>query len=817
MQSRVELLRSWLRAAIAVTVAAGAGACGDDAPAGDDTDASVEPDGPAPDRPVLLRPSKSGTIAITGDDAFVAMVNPEADSVSVFDAATGARTALVATGPKPSAIVIHPDDTTMFVANRGDATVVKVTGLDTATPDVGDPLDVGSEPTGLALSPTGDTLYVAEWAEGRIAVIDTATMVERGSIDAPKNPRGVAVTNDGDQDDDDEIIVVPEFYGEPTGTEGTDTSRAGRVRLYSALDLGPQTPILLAPIDSGFAPVGAPVGTPTVMTSPNQLWTAIIIGQKIYLPSISASPAAPVSFQTNVQPVIYVGDLASHTEDRGLTGTMNLSPLVRDQIPDPGPRFFLADIVDISFVGDSVMYVLSRGADVLQRVSLETTGPELGSTQNFQIDLNVVPTGGTARCQNPTGVVIGHTTNKAFINCWGTRQLGIVDLSVQALTQTVESAAIGVGEADAQAGLHFYFTGRGRWSNNSWSDCGSCHPDGLSDNITWYFAAGPRQSTSMDGSFSHFAGETQKQRIFNWTGIIDEMHDFEANTRGTSGGFGAITQPAPTGGACGNPATEQRIDPLPGLLAAPVRALQNCTTDWDKIEAFSKTVRPPLALRKVVDAAAAERGRALFGEDSGNGAACVRCHGGDGWTASRLYATPQLANTAFTQPGAWPDAGAGLFRWNFHGTLVANQPQSAVFGAGEPENVAGGIAPPQVACVVRNVGTFGDAALEVKNAALGTTPGRAQGRLGYNVPSLYGLALGAPYLHHGGALDLAELFDDPAWAQHAEAGNPNWLVGDAATVAQRKADLTAFLLSIDAFEPEQDIPGPPTGPWDGCP
>lgn len=815
MRLPASLLRTSFGAAIALTLAAG---CGDDAPAGDDTDAdaSVEPDAEPPPRAVLLRPSKSGTIAITGDDAFVAMVNPEADSVAVFDATTGARTALIASGPEPSAIVIHPDDTTMFVAHRGDATVVKITDLRDATPDVGDPVAVGSEPTGLALSPTGDRLYVAEWAEGRIAVIDTATMEVTGAIDAPRNPRGVAVTNDGDQDDDDELIVVPEFYGEPTGTEGTDTSRTGRVRLYAARDLAPQAPILLAPIDSGFAPVGAPVGTPTVMTSPNQLWTAIVIGQKIYLPSISASPAAPVSFQTNVQPVVYVGDLATSTEDRGATGTFNLAPLVRDQIPDPGPRFFLADIVDLAFVGDSVMYVLSRGADVLQRVTLESTGPEIGSNQNFQIDLDVVPATGTARCQNPNGVTIGHATNRAFVNCWGTRQLGIVDLSVQALVQTTEAAPIGVAEADAQTGLHLYFTARGRWSNNGWSDCGSCHPDGLSDNITWFFAAGPRQSTAMDGSFSHFAGETQKQRIFNWTGIIDEMHDFEANTRGTSGGFGAITQAA-AGGACGNPATEQRIDPLPGFLAAPARALQSCNTDWDKIEAFARTIRPPLALR-TVDAAAVERGRVLFGEDDGSGAACVRCHGGDGWTASRLYASPQLANTAFTQPGAWPDASLGVLRWNFHSTLVAAQPQTDAFGAGEPENtIAGGIAPPQVACVIRNVGTFGDAALEVKNAPLGTTPGRAQGRLGYNVPSLYGMSLGAPYLHHGGAADLAELFDDPAWEQHAEAGNPNWLLGDPALVAQRKADLIAFLLAIDALEPEQDIPGPPTGPWDGCP
>jgi len=791
----------------ALALALAVGACGGDDAANDDD----QPDANGPEHAVLRRASKSGTIAITGNDRFVVMVNPEADSVAVFDAATAERTALVTTGDEPSAVVIHPDDSTFFVANRADATVVKITGIDTSTPDVSDPVDTGSEPTGLALSPSGRWLYVAEWAEGRIGVIDTESMTEVGSIEAPRNPRTVAVTNDGDQDDGDELIVVPEFYGEAADVEASDTSRTGRVRLYHASDLTPADPILLAPLDSGFAPAGAPDGTATAMTSPNQLWSAIVIANKVYLPSVSASPAPPINFQTNVQPVVYVGDLDSHTEDLGLNGTMNLAKLVRDQVPPDVTHFFLADIVDLAFVGDSVLYALSRGGDVLQRVKLEDDGPHAGSTQNFQVDLNVVPAVGTQKCQTPTGVTIGHDTNRAFINCWATRQLGVVDLSTQSLVQTVEAAPISVSEADVQAGLHFYFTARGRWSQNAWSDCGSCHPDGLTDNMTWTFGAGPRQTTSMDGSFSHYPGATQKQRVFNWTGIFDEIHDFERNTRDVSGGLGAITKAAATDGACGNPLTEARIDPLPGNLAGPVRALQDCTRDWDKIEAFVKTIRPPRALRKTVDAAAVERGRALFGA-SADGAGCVKCHGGAGWTASRLYAAPQLAADTFAQPTAWPGSAAGLFRWNFHTTLVANQPATTVFGGDAPETAA--IAPGEVACTVRNVGTFGSAALEVKNFAVGGTAGaRAQGRLGYNVPALYGLALGAPYLHHGGAATLEALFDDAAWQQHATAGNPNWLSGDAAVVTQRKADLIAFLLSIDADEPEQAIPSG----FDGCP
>ncbi|HVV84708.1 MAG TPA: hypothetical protein VHE35_16700 [Kofleriaceae bacterium] len=114
--------------------------------------------------------------------------------------------------------------------------------------------------------------------------------------------------------------------------------------------------------------------------------------------------------------------------------------------------------------------------------------------------------------------------------------------------------------------------------------------------------------------------------------------------------------------------------------------------------------------------------------------------------------------------------------------------------------------------MLRNVGTSGAAALEQRlvNGAMV----RAQGRLGDDVPSLHGLEVGAPYLHHGGAKDLGELFDSPAWQAHATAGNPVWLAsGTPAGLAAKKADLAAFLLSIDASTPEQALPPG----LDGCP
>lgn len=794
------------------------GACGDDdgpagVDAGDDIDAGGEidagdgdggvelPDGGG-EVAILRRASRSSALAITDDDAIVGMVSPEEDSVAFFDAATGARRAIVDTGVRPSSIVFHPNGTTAFVSNRGEATVVRIDGIDDE-PTVTATVDVGAEPTGLALSPTGAILYVAEHAEGSIGVIDVASFERTESIDNPTNPFALAVTNDGDADDSDELLFAPEFFGTPIdGAENADASRRGLVRVYRTSDNVPDGPITFEPVSSGFS---ATEGGPEVLTSPNQLGGIAIAGGRLYVTSISVSPAAPVRFDLNVQPVIYVADIATRTEVRDGAGTTNLARLVREA--EGENKLFLADTVDLAFIGDSLIaYSASRGADAVQRITFDPDAGTvtLGSSRNLQIDVVGAPEGSTAGCQGPIGIVTAHDGPRAFLNCWVTRRLGIVDLSTQALASTHE-ASTSSDSTEVNRGRRFFFTGRARWSNNGWSSCGSCHPGGLTDNVTWSFAAGPRQSTSLDGSYSHGAGP-QKQRIFNWTGIFDEMHDFERNTRDVSGGRGAVTN-----GDCSALAAETQVA-MPGNLAQPVKELADaegsCVPgEWDAVDAWVRTIDPPQG-RRFLDPASVARGAALFGMPSGgaNNGGCVSCHGGQGWTVSRRFFVPSSATNAglatqpFEAPEAWPPG------WNQHTTQIGAQPASA-----DSTGVVQG--PPQVACVQRDVETFGvpgdaaaTAALEIRaNGA------RAQGDGGYNVPSLYGLSVGAPYLHHGQARTLEELVSDPAWEEHLRAANPVFLTtGD---VAQQRADLIAFLLSIDASTTEQAIPAG----FDGCP
>jgi YVTN family beta-propeller protein len=846
-----------LAVALSASLAIGAVGCGTDAPTVTPPDQTPPPDpgDPAPPAPPAVfakRPSKSSTIAISPDDSIVAMVNPDDGSISVFQTSDNSRLSKIATGKNPSSIVIAGDGSTAYVANRDDNTVARVVDIDGGTPKVDKRLDVGSSPVGLALSPSGLKLFVAEFAESNISVIDTQTMMVVDKI-AFDRPKALAVTNNGDESDDDEILIGAKFYGLPVaGREAKDDGRTGQIVTWPLTALHTPTKITLSPLDSGFKKGGGiTAGTEVgISTSPNQLASMAVNGTKLYITSVSASPEGPTKFDNNVFPVVYVIDLTTNAELPGKGGTANLARKVVEAIPTPGtpvPRFIPGDLSDIAFVDNSnVGYTVGKAGDVMLR--LVYGADLLIGSDGDPVETDLIPAGvGAPACQAPTGIVASKTLSGAYIACYANRKLAFVDFKTQKLTASVESSAAGANAVaeSVRRGERFFFTGRARWSNDDtqrnpdgtlvmagvagnggrggegWSSCGSCHPDGLTDNITWIFGTGPRQTTSMDGSFSHGTGE-QKQRIFNWTAVNDEIHDFELNVRGVSGGLGVITNAANAAGdvtaQCANNFAFENQFPTAQItpMGASTKELTDNTTckhkDWDDITAFVKTISPPHT-SKVPDsttAASIANGAKLF-----TAGGCAKCHGGTGWTVSRRPYDPAGGGATTLAAKAFSPLSFLLpvIQYNVARAQISAQPAittADAAGATEPTVLA----PLQLACALRNVGTFGvrdtsavnntdvaaTLALEIRND--GT---RAEGRAGYNVPSLYGVALGAPYLHHGQAASLADLFTDPRWSLHTNAGNKNFSLIDLSDKGA-VADLSAFLKSIDPATAEIALP-----------
>ena len=74
----------------------------------------------------------------------------------------------------------------------------KVTVIDTTTNKVVTTIDVGLAPAGVAVTPDGRKVYVANRAvSGTVSVIDTATNAVSATVAVGSNPVGIAIKPDG--------------------------------------------------------------------------------------------------------------------------------------------------------------------------------------------------------------------------------------------------------------------------------------------------------------------------------------------------------------------------------------------------------------------------------------------------------------------------------------------------------------------------------------------------------------------------------------------------------------------------------------------
>jgi hypothetical protein len=220
----------------------------------------------------------------------------------------------------------------------------------------------------------------------------------------------------------------------------------------------------------------------------------------------------------------------------------------------PAPRVFLSNPADIAWRPDgSDAWVVVQNSDAIVRLTVDANGiPTIGAplvagpSTIVRVDLQSQTNLQTAS-EVPRGIVIDPDGVRAYVLNFIGRSITTLDISnptAPAIVGTVPSSALPIGgtmEAVAHLGAALFHTGRGpqeRMSSESWGGCIVCHPNGRSDNVTWMFDAGPRQTIPLDGMFNK--SNPADQRILNWSAVRDENHDFELNTRGVFGGRGLI-------------------------------------------------------------------------------------------------------------------------------------------------------------------------------------------------------------------------------------------------------------------------------------
>jgi YVTN family beta-propeller protein len=741
------------------------------------------------DPTVFLGPTKGGPIAVSPDESRLAVVNSGSGELTILTLPELEEETRMMLVGEPESLSFSPTGEEIFVVLRGEGMVVRVSGVG-GIPSVDGTVDVGAEPGRAALSPTGALLWVPLWGEGYVVTVDTATMTVTNEIETGGSPYATCITNDEDDDENDETVFVTDFYGAPVAgeLEATDGAREGRV-----FSITPgngfvnevRLPVLANSGTNGFEATGA---------YPNQLYSCAIHDDVLYVTSVGASPASfnnGTDFHQNVQGLVHRVPLTGG----GDPDVIDLNALIDDIA---APKRFLPVPSDIAFATNGeVGYITSLVSDSVLRVDFAMDPPVAGSPGGASF---------LTASQSPIGVAI--VDSDMYVANEVARSTSHIDLSAQVtVIADIETATMPGNAADLEVleGQRFFNTGLGRWSTNGWVSCVACHPFGTTDNITWSFPAGPRQTVDTAASFN--AGATE-QRIFNWTAIFDEVHDFELNTRGVAGGTGAIVNDT-TLNANGTANVAAQIDL--GNAATPINAfnigsaravsLLGATPDeWEAIQAYMGTLRSPHGATRLDGDA--ESGRVVF-EDAG----CNACHAGPLWTLSRRYYTPAfnpndgtdlderllslfsvgVPSTGNVRPEQLPSTDTNVL------TVLSNDANGA---------------PARHTCVTRIVGTFdadgpsGRGAAEIRQN--GTA---AQGPSGFNVPSLLGVGRGAPFLHNGAAESLEELLDPAGdFVTHLQAGNQLF-----APTPQDLADLIAFVNTIDdstetfPIDPLQDI------------
>jgi YVTN family beta-propeller protein len=186
-----------------------------------------------------------------------AYVANEDGTVTPISIATNTAGTPISVGGEPWGIAVTPNGATVYVANYGDNTV---TPISTATNTAGTPIPVGSQPKGIAITPNGATVYVANSGGHTVTPISTATNTAGTPIHVGTYAESVAITPNG-------AMAYVTNYGSDTVTPiSTATNTAGK------------------PIPVGVAPEG-------IAITPN--------GATAYVTNSNDDTVTPISTATN--------------------------------------------------------------------------------------------------------------------------------------------------------------------------------------------------------------------------------------------------------------------------------------------------------------------------------------------------------------------------------------------------------------------------------------------------------------------------------------------------------------------------------------
>jgi YVTN family beta-propeller protein len=526
---------------------------------------------PAPDQlPFTTQASVSSPIARSSDGTAVWVVNPDANSVTRLDTRTLEADAPIAVGVEPWSVAVSPNNT-VLVVNRASGTL---SFLEEGKPRFD--LTVGAEPAGVALSPSGKTAFVTVSAEDSVVLVDVGSRQVIKRLPVGGLPWALAVTNNGDLNDNDETLIVTHRYARlrSNGSEGTDDGKEGWLTFvkHPRSSDANVSEAVIAPYAFGFA---------------NALEGLAVQGDQVFVSHLLNSPQLPTDlnkrFETTVSSALSTVLISSGSEQSER----------RININDPAfssPINFARAVVVTKDAKRA--FIVLAGTDAVMGVNLEqpSTPKLIGFWQTGK---------------NPRGLVLSSDESKAYVMNYLSRDVSVLDLSDTVWRPELKRVAV-TTETLAPALLHgkilFNNANDPRISHLGWISCETCHLDGGVDGTTWVTPNGLRQTQAL----WNLSGTAP----FHASGTRDEVQDFETDIEGLMDGIGLAPGQANRELGAANGGQSQDLDALAKYVLEGIRV--------------------PNAPQQNSDAVA--RGRTVFQQMN-----CVACHVGSHWTNSSLH------------------------------------------------------------------------------------------------------------------------------------------------------------------------------------
>lgn len=546
-------------------------------------------------------PASSSQLAyedLGGGNARLWAVNPDNDTVSVFDAVTPAKLGEIPVGTAPRAVAIAPNGK-IWVSNKKTATISVIDDVSLSVMQTFN-LAPGSQPHGIVFSPVANEAYVALAATGELLKLDSITGNELAKTNVGPNPRHLSINSSGNTLYVSRFITPPQ-PGEDTATvlgEVAGQQFGGEVLVVSTATMSVQNTIILQHSDKPDAESqggGVPnyLGAPSI--SPDGL-SAWVPSKQDNIARGTLRSGENINFQNTVRAISSRIDIGTNSEDYPARIDHNNSSLARAGAFDPlGIYLFIA-------------LETSREISVVDAY---------GGFRIFEIDTGLAP----------QALVVAPDRSKLFVSNFMGRSISVFDLTdlrdtgqwnVPLLTELprVNNEKL---SAEVLLGKQLFYDARDiRLARDRYMSCSTCHSDGGQDGRVWDLTGmgeGLRNTISLSGSGAAHG-------FLHWSTNFDEVQDFEGQIRVLSEGTGLMPDPLFNEGT--------RSEPLGDTKAG-------FSSDLDALAAYVESLNiyaanPNRASDSTLTTEAAW-GRIVFRREN-----CAACHTGEAFSDSTTAA-----------------------------------------------------------------------------------------------------------------------------------------------------------------------------------